>query len=107
MGSPRPKEHAFFLTRDQLAAALASDNIDTRRYFNPPLHQQTVYTAPGKVGAGPLPVTDRLARELLTLPLHLGMSPAVVRRICETLVRVHEQRVQVGAALKQIEDMRS
>jgi len=33
----------FGLTRDALAAALLLENIETKRYFFPPLHQQTLY----------------------------------------------------------------
>src|SRR5207247_2292106 len=34
---------AFGMTRDDLAAALTAENIDTRRYYEPPVHRQTAY----------------------------------------------------------------
>ena len=32
-------DQAFGLTRDELATALAAENIDTRKYFDPPVHR--------------------------------------------------------------------
>ncbi|HMB03353.1 MAG TPA: aminotransferase class I/II-fold pyridoxal phosphate-dependent enzyme, partial [Isosphaeraceae bacterium] len=34
---------AFGLTCDELAAALGAENIDTRKYYDPPVHRQTAY----------------------------------------------------------------
>ncbi len=34
---------AFGLSRDELARALAAENIDTRKYYDPPVHRQTAY----------------------------------------------------------------
>ena len=37
--------NAFGLTRDELGQALAAENIDTRKYYEPPVHRQTAYAA--------------------------------------------------------------
>src|SRR5206468_13052776 len=34
---------SFGLNRDQLAFALAAENIDIRKYYDPPVHRQTAY----------------------------------------------------------------
>ena len=63
--------------RDALAAALADHGIDTRVHYAPNHFQ------PAFAGAGtqPLPVTERLYRQVLTLPLHVGLSDADVERV--------------------------
>ena len=33
----------FGLSRDELALALAAEKVDTRKYYQPPIHQQTAY----------------------------------------------------------------
>jgi len=46
--------------------ALKAEGVDSRRYFWPAIHQQDAYAS---VDAGDLPVTEDLARRLLTVPL--------------------------------------
>ena len=73
---------AFGASRDQLRRALSADGIDTRCYFDPPLHRQKAYAS---VVNGPLPGTDELASRVLSLPvypsLRLGDVDAVVEVI--------------------------
>lgn len=54
--------------RDQLQAALRENGVGTDIHYPLPAHMQPVYTrfAP----AGGLPVTERLAREVLSLPMY-------------------------------------
>ncbi|MFI9388816.1 DegT/DnrJ/EryC1/StrS family aminotransferase [Kutzneria sp. NPDC052558] len=83
----------FGLTRTQLAECLHRDNVDTRGYFDPPLHRQTVYRdVPGAV---PLPVTERLSAGLLTLPLHSQMEVDVVDRVCGAIRSIAEHATTV------------
>ncbi|RPI30750.1 MAG: DegT/DnrJ/EryC1/StrS family aminotransferase, partial [Chloroflexota bacterium] len=74
-------EPAFGVSRDQLATALAAENIDSRKYYDPPVHRQTAYLPfyDGK----PLPNTDWLAANSLSLPMWSKMEDDVVLRICE------------------------
>ena len=52
--------------RERARAALAEQGIESRPYF-PPLHSMPRFAA---TPAGPLPVTERLGRSLLALPLY-------------------------------------
>ena len=79
---------AFGLTRDELGLALAAENIDTRKYYEPPVHRQTAY-APYADGR-PLPHTDWLAANSLSLPIWTKMDPQVSQGICEAVQRIHE-----------------
>jgi dTDP-4-amino-4,6-dideoxygalactose transaminase len=68
--------------RDALAAALDAQGIETRRYFRP-LHAMDAFAA---VERPALPVSERLGRSLLTLPLHAGMDAGDVDRVCDALL---------------------
>lgn len=66
--------------KDAVKAALAEVGVPTGVHYKPN-HLLTFYGG-GRVS---LPVTERLYGELVTLPLHPGISPDDVRRICATL----------------------
>lgn len=57
---------AFGRTRDDIRLALEAQNIVTRRYFHPAVHQLECYA--GKLRADDLPVTERLSAQVLCLP---------------------------------------
>jgi dTDP-4-amino-4,6-dideoxygalactose transaminase len=91
-------ETAFGLTRDELAAALEAENIETRKYYDPPAHRQTAYRqfAPAEVQ---LPNTDLLSRSSLSLPIWSDMEPSVVSKICSAVRSAHESSEEIRAAL--------
>lgn len=66
------------LRRDTLRAALHAEGIDTRCYFDPPVHRQQSHAASAD---RPLPVTEQVAATVLSLPLHAGMDEATVERV--------------------------
>jgi dTDP-4-amino-4,6-dideoxygalactose transaminase len=91
-------EAVFGLTRDELARALAAENIDTRKYYDPPVHRQTAYRqfAPPE---GQLNVTDWLAASSLSLPLWSHMSDEIALQICRACQRIHGSTEEVRARL--------
>jgi dTDP-4-amino-4,6-dideoxygalactose transaminase len=74
---------AFGLGADALAAALARRGIDTRRYYNPPVHRMRAYAGLGP--HAPLPVTERAAATVLSLPLWTGMGDERVERVADAI----------------------
>ncbi len=72
----------FGLSRNQVASCLGALNIDSRLYFDPPLHQMTCYT---RRAAAALPVAERLCAEALCLPLHGRLETADMRTIAAAL----------------------
>lgn len=70
------------LTRDQLLATLWSENVRARRYFYPGCHRSAPYA---ELATRALPVTERLAREVLILPTGGSVSEADVDRIAEII----------------------
>lgn len=89
----------FGLTRDELALALAAENIDTRKYYEPPVHRQQAYQQfyDGRA----LPNTDWLAGNSLSFPMWSNMEPQVVMQICEAVQRIYQHREDIRACLKQ------
>lgn len=87
----------FGLTRDELQAALTAENVDTRRYYDPPVHRQTAYAH--FAGESPLPHTDWLAYNSLSLPIWSFMPQDVAAGICRAVERIYENAPAVRSAL--------
>lgn len=88
---------AFGLTRDEVALALAAENIDTRKYYYPPIHRQKAYQH--YYDGRPLPNTDWLSNNSLSLPMWSNMSEVVAKKICQAFERLHEHAPQVRRQL--------
>lgn len=84
---------AFGMTRDELANALAAENVDTRKYYEPPVHRQTAYAS--YYDGQSLPATEWLAANSLSLPIWTNMDPKVSMGICEAIQRIHLHRMAV------------
>lgn len=72
--------------RDRLAAALKAEGIPTAIYYPRPLHRQTAYRH-FPVAEGGLPVSEQLADEVLSLPMHPYLSPEVQDRVVDAVRR--------------------
>lgn len=88
---------AFGLTRDELAASLLADNIDNRKYYDPPVHKHTAYLS--YYDGRPLPNTDWLAANSLSLPMWSNMSAETAIGICQSIRTLHENSTLVHQRL--------
>jgi len=88
----------FGLNRDELADALAAENIDTRKYYEPPVHRQTAYAHFASPSNG-LYNTELLSERSLSLPVWSHIPNETVMGICEGVRRIYESAEQVRAAL--------
>jgi dTDP-4-amino-4,6-dideoxygalactose transaminase len=79
---------SFELTRDELALALAAENVDTRKYYDPAVHRQTAYRHYERRTA--LPHTEWLSTHSLSLPIWSSMGDDVVLGICRAIRRIHD-----------------
>jgi dTDP-4-amino-4,6-dideoxygalactose transaminase len=86
----------FGLTAEQLGQALREEGIDTRRYYYPPIHQQHAYRMLPKRA---LPVTDRLSREVLSVPLWSHMEADQILRTADAIARIRRHAARVRSAL--------
>jgi dTDP-4-amino-4,6-dideoxygalactose transaminase len=73
--------------RDGVASRLKEAGVPTAVYYAKPLHQQTAYRQYPVAGNG-LPISDRLAGEVLSLPMHPYLAEPIQRRIADALRRV-------------------
>jgi dTDP-4-amino-4,6-dideoxygalactose transaminase len=72
--------------RDALAAALKVQGIPTGVYYAKPLHRQAAYRH-FPVAAGGLPASERLAKEVISLPMHAYLEQPVQDRIIAAVRR--------------------
>jgi dTDP-4-amino-4,6-dideoxygalactose transaminase len=73
--------------RDALAAALKAQGIPTGIYYAKPLHRQAAYRH-FPVAEGGLPASERLAEEVISLPMHAYLEQPVQDRIIAAVRRV-------------------
>ncbi len=66
--------------RDRIAATLQAQGIPTNIFYPKPIHTQAPYRAL-PVASGGLPVTERLAQQVLSLPIHPYLSPEAQDRV--------------------------
>jgi dTDP-4-amino-4,6-dideoxygalactose transaminase len=78
----------FGMSRDETARALLRDGIETRKYFYPPLHRQKVFATNGPGGQAPLPNTDRISEQVLSLPIYESLPSEAVQRIALAIHRL-------------------
>jgi len=81
-----PVYHLFVIRaerRDELAKFLADCGVSTAVHYHIPLHQQTPFYANGKTVS--LPVTERLAKEVLSLPMYPELSKEAVTYVTDQI----------------------
>lgn len=72
-------------TRDEVFSALKSLNIQSKRYFYPPVHAQAVCRARPHRVVGDLPVTRAVSEAALVLPLYSHMADDHQKRVFRAL----------------------
>jgi dTDP-4-amino-4,6-dideoxygalactose transaminase len=72
--------------RDALAAALKAQGIPTAIYYAKPLHRQAAYRG-YPVADGGLPVSEKLADEVISLPMHAYLDAETQERIIAAVAR--------------------
>lgn len=90
--------HAFGLSRDRLALALAAENIETRKYYDPPVHRQSAYRRYAPPGRD-LVNTDLTAARILCLPIWSNMDAETVADICLAVERAHGFAPEINTRL--------
>lgn len=78
-----PKKNVYERTRDDVRAALAQAGIASGVYYPKPLHLHPLFGGPHR--AGEFPVSERLARSVLSLPIHPGLSNHDVERVAQAI----------------------
>jgi dTDP-4-amino-4,6-dideoxygalactose transaminase len=76
--------------RDALAAALKAQGIPTAIYYAKPLHRQAAYSG-FPIADGGLPVSEKLADEVISLPMHAYLDRATQDRIVAAVCRALQE----------------
>ncbi len=91
--------HHYVVRCDDRAAVadhLAARSIASGVHYPVPLHQHPAL-AGVVVPAGPLPVAERLAREVLSVPVHQDLAPADAEQVIDALVTAAAAAVKRAA----------
>lgn len=89
----------FGITAVELQVALAAEQVDSRRYYHPPIHQQQAYAARWSARRE-LPVTDELASKVLSPPLWSHLTDEQLDRMVDAVLRIHRHAPAVAEALR-------
>ena len=86
----------FGVGRNELVRALRAEGIDTRNYFDPPVHRQRAYAPLAPVS---LPVTDDVCRRVTSLPMFGRLPLPAVEKVVDRMCALHDHAEEVGAVL--------
>jgi dTDP-4-amino-4,6-dideoxygalactose transaminase len=73
--------------RDKFAARLKESGVESRVYYPLPVHRQPAYAERG-FGDIQLPQSDRASREVLSLPVHPGLSDEDLAQVARAVVEL-------------------
>lgn len=76
--------------RDALRRFLSDHEIDTRIHYPIPTHLQKAYAHLGSREGG-FPETERICKEVLSLPFYPEMSDEMVKYVCKTILNFQEK----------------
>lgn len=86
----RVEEKKFGMSRDQLYLCLKSFNVHPRKYFYPLVSTYPFYRKLPSANPDLLPVANRIARQILCLPIFGNMSREFAINVCAILWFIHE-----------------
>ncbi|EHQ34379.1 DegT/DnrJ/EryC1/StrS family aminotransferase [Methanoplanus limicola] len=83
----------FPMSRDEFMVYLREKGIGSAVHYPIPVHMQPMYSDSGsinrKISESGCPVSERLASEVLSLPVHPGVSPEECEYICDIINEVN------------------
>lgn len=96
------REHVYHLyvarhpARDWLREQLHKYGVETQIHYPIPVHLQQGYRHLG-YSAGSLPITERIASEILSLPLYPGLSRTACTQVAATIAQLTKDQVAHAA----------
>lgn len=91
-------EEKFGLSRDSLAWYLSGEGVDTRTYYDPPVHRMIAYWERwGRSCDEYLPETNRLSEGVLSLPMWSHMELGLIDSIVEMIHAAHETAEEIAS----------
>lgn len=80
----------FGMSRDNLAAGLLGEKIETKKYFYPPLHKQRLLSTFQNGKRAGLDHTDFITGGILSLPIYELLADRTVERVAHAIIRLAE-----------------
>jgi dTDP-4-amino-4,6-dideoxygalactose transaminase len=78
----------FGMTRDELAEGLLAENIETKKYFYPPMHMQTLYRSFHNPAKRDLRQTEEVTGGILSLPIYESLPDSTIEMIARAIHRL-------------------
>lgn len=75
--------------RDGLRAHLDAAGVQTGVHYEIPIHLQPIYRDLYGYREGMLPITERLCREVVTLPMFPGMTDEQIGYVCDSISKYY------------------
>ncbi len=86
----------FGMERDIFVEALEKENILVKKYFYPPLHKTTIYKEHSSLK---LPATERVAANIVCLPLYNIMENKLIDNISQAIIKIHSHAREIPGKL--------
>ena len=91
----------FGAGRDAVSSALTREGVEHRAYYSPPVHRQDAYQ---DVTTPSLQVTDRLASQVISLPIWSHLPLADVDRVAGAISDIHSHAAKIERAHSSVTD---
>ena len=89
----------FGLDRDKVFMALKEDNVIARKYFFPLGNHYGCYKDKDFAKNAKVPNAERVASNILCLPIYASLAPESVEKICDLLKSIHDNRKEIATKL--------
>jgi dTDP-4-amino-4,6-dideoxygalactose transaminase len=76
-------EKEYGISRDALYAKMKEHNVLGRRYFYPLISSFAIYRGLPSAARENLPIANRMADEVICLPMHAGLTENDISRVTE------------------------
>jgi dTDP-4-amino-4,6-dideoxygalactose transaminase len=78
------------ISRDEIASLLLEENVETKKYFYPPLHWQALYRQYDTGPPGTLRHTEHVTSRILSLPIYESLSDDMVIKVAQAVRTICE-----------------
>jgi dTDP-4-amino-4,6-dideoxygalactose transaminase len=79
---------SFGLSRDELVSALLAENIETKKYFWPPLHLQDIYRPFQIPGRSIFTNTEYVTGGVVSLPIYEALPESTIEGVSRAITRI-------------------
>lgn len=91
-----PSKNSSVLERDTVSQELDKRGIGSMCYYPIPLHQQRAFSYLG-YKSGDFPITERVANEVLSLPMYPELTDSQIREVANTLKDIFQTKQSISS----------